>query len=530
MKYYITTDLKKHLSDIELENYTSYYEITLKKIKDEYTLKEAFLCSKDKKEKVNKDDYNKINSYIKTLSKADFIYLNQLKEILKNGTLSKNRTGIDTLSIFGTQNKYDLSKSFPLLTTKKTVLRNIVSELIWFIQGDTDLNYLKEKNNPIWNQWRRPYNTNRELVRIKTRLEDEYIKCIYTKEQLLKEINRNDRLFASEIDLKLYKIWANLMTKSYLGLSGDTLSEDWQNPDTFIKEVKKIPHWYYKESDWTNIELSNKYYNSKVYSKDTSVWLSKEENTKYLIDKPHIKVSYYEGNVEIFYNYEDFYKKYNSNIKELLKRDYNSLNPTEKRIFEKFELAKIDEFKTNGNEILRYKLIANDDMGPIYGYNWRQFDYVDQLSNIINEIKKNPMSRRLIISAWNPKEIDNMALPPCHTMFQFNVTDGRLDCQLYQRSADFPIGVPFNIASYALLVYLIAKECNLEPGEFIHTTGDTHIYINQIEAIKEQLKRLPYPAPQLSINNWNGIYNFKPEDVELKNYISHGFLKMPVAK
>ena len=123
-----------------------------------------------------------------------------------------------------------------------------------------------------------------------------------------------------------------------------------------------------------------------------------------------------------------------------------------------------------------------------------------------------------------------MALPPCHTMFQFKVTNGKLDCQLYQRSADFPIGVPFNIASYALLVYLIAKECDLTPGEFIHTTGDTHIYVNQLEAVKQQLTRLPYPAPTLTIKDWNGIFNFTSNQIELNNYKSHKFLKMPVAK
>ena len=369
------------------------------------------------------------------------------------------------------------------------------------------------------------------MVKVRTRKENEYVNCIYEKGDLLEVVNKYaERLYNNELDVKLYKLWANLMAKAYLGTGDYSISKEWQDYDTFIREVKSLPHWYYKTDDWDNFVLSNAYYSSSVFSKDTSVWLRKDEEEFYLENNMIIKVTHYNGEVELYFNKETLDKHLGLDLEELLQKEYEELTPREKNIYDEFELSQIKEYEPSDGFVYRNKLIKDDDMGPIYGFNWRQFDYVDQLTNIIQEIKTNPNSRRLIISAWNPKEIDNMALPPCHTMFQFKVTNGKLDCQLYQRSADFPIGVPFNIASYALLVYLIAKECNLTPGEFIHTTGDTHIYVNQLEAVKEQLTRLPYPAPTLTIKDWNGIFNFTSNQIELNNYKSHKFLKMPVAK
>ena len=147
----------------------------------------------------------------------------------------------------------------------------------------------------------------------------------------------------------------------------------------------------------------------------------------------------------------------------------------------------------------------------------------------MEQIKTNPSSRRLIVSSWNPAEVDSMALPPCHSLFQFYVNDGKLSCQLYQRSGDVFLGVPFNIASYALLTILIAKECNLEVGEFVHTLGDAHIYSNHFEQVKEQMSREPFALPTLKINDFDSIFDLQIGDVELVNYESHPFIKAPIA-
>ncbi len=182
------------------------------------------------------------------------------------------------------------------------------------------------------------------------------------------------------------------------------------------------------------------------------------------------------------------------------------------------------------------------ELGPIYGYQWRRWEkfvwdektksyqktWIDQIQNAIDLIKTNPDSRRIIVSAWNVSDIDRMALPPCHTFFQFYVSNGRLDCQLYQRSADIALGVPFNIASYALLLTLIAQECGLTPGFFIHTLGDAHIYENHIEGLLEQLKRQPKPLPTLKVEK-KEVLDIRFEDITLCHYQHHPFIKFPIA-
>ena len=173
------------------------------------------------------------------------------------------------------------------------------------------------------------------------------------------------------------------------------------------------------------------------------------------------------------------------------------------------------------------------DLGPVYGKQWRDFEGVDQLEQVIQDIKNNPDSRRLVVSAWNPKDIPVMiksGLPPCHTLFQFYVSNGRLSCQLYQRSADVFLGVPYNIASYALLTLMIAKVTRLEPGEFVHSFGDTHIYLNHLEQVNEQLSRDPHSLPQLKIkNNRSSLFEFEINDFELTEYDPHPFISAPIA-
>ncbi len=185
----------------------------------------------------------------------------------------------------------------------------------------------------------------------------------------------------------------------------------------------------------------------------------------------------------------------------------------------------------NGVRIWNEWADKDGNLGPVYGYQWRSWPAadgrkIDQLTDVINGIKKSPDSRRLLVSAWNVGEIQNMALPPCHVMFQFYVAAGRLSCQLYQRSCDIFLGVPFNIASYALLTMIVARVTGLEPGEFIHTLGDAHIYLNHIEQVKLQLTRDPYPLPRMEINpSVKDIFNFRFEDFKLTDYVSHPGIK-----
>jgi len=269
-------------------------------------------------------------------------YLNLLQHILDTGVQKHDRTGTGTISCFGYQMRFDLQKGFPLVTTKKVHMKSIIHELLWFLKGETNIQYLKENSVRIWDEW-------------------------------------------------------------------------------------------------------------------------------------------------------------------------------------------ADE---------------NGELGPVYGKQWRSWEgkdgkVVDQISDLIKQIKSNPDSRRLIVSAWNVTELPEMALMPCHTLFQFYVTPpnllkgelrGSLSCQLYQRSADVFLGVPFNIASYALLTLMIAQVCNLEPGEFIHTFGDVHIYNNHIEQVKLQLSRSPFPPATMKLNPAvKNIFDFKYEDFTLENYQSHPAIKAPVA-
>ncbi len=221
-----------------------------------------------------------------------------------------------------------------------------------------------------------------------------------------------------------------------------------------------------------------------------------------------------------------------TNIKYLVDNNVRIWNEWPYEKFKKdqaFNNESIDEFinkiKTDDNFAKMY-----GDLGPVYGKQWRNFNGVDQLKNAIELIKNNPTSRRIIVSAWNPCEINDMALPPCHSLFQFFVQDHKLHLQLYQRSADLFLGVPFNIASYALLLILVASVTNLEPGEFIHTIGVAHIYVNHLEQVKEQLQRTPKKLPKIKLlKKYDDITKFKFEDIELVDYDSYPAIKGKVA-
>ena len=194
----------------------------------------------------------------------------------------------------------------------------------------------------------------------------------------------------------------------------------------------------------------------------------------------------------------------------------------------------IKYLKDNGVSIWDEWADENGDLGPVYGVQWRSWPsgkgHIDQITQVIEQIKSNPDSRRLIVSAWNVAEVGNMALPPCHAFFQFYVANGKLSCQLYQRSADVFLGVPFNIASYALLTMMIAQVCDLEAGDFVHTFGDTHLYSNHFDQARLQLERAPRPLPTLKLNpDVKDIFDYKYEDITLEGYDPHPHIKAPVA-
>ena len=195
----------------------------------------------------------------------------------------------------------------------------------------------------------------------------------------------------------------------------------------------------------------------------------------------------------------------------------------------------IKYLQENGVHIWNEWADEDGNLGPVYGYQWRNWpaangEHIDQITQIVDQIKNNPDSRRIIVNAWNVAEIENMALPPCHMMFQFYVADGKLSCQLYQRSADIFLGVPFNISSYALLTMMVAQVCDLAPGDFVHTLGDAHLYSNHMEQVDEQLSRKPFPLPVMKINpEVKSIFDFKFEDFELVGYEAHPHIKAAVA-
>lgn len=317
------------------------------------------------------------------MTTSEQAYLDLCKYVLENGTKKEDRTGTGTVSVFGYQMRFDLQKGFPLLTTKKVPFRLIASELLWFLKGDTNIRYLLQHNNNIWNEW-------------------------------------------------AFKNWVE--------------SEAYDGPDM---------------TDFGRRSLQD----------------------------------------------DSFRKTYETQMERF-----------------KQQILTDDSFSERFGHL-----------GDVYGKQWRnwkttQGESIDQLQDIIETIKKNPDSRRLIVSAWNPEDVPSMALPPCHTMFQFYVANNKLSCQLYQRSGDIFLGIPFNIASYSLLTHMIAKECGLEVGEFIHTIGDAHLYTNHLEQVETQLSRTPKALPTLQIkDSLHSVFDASMDDLEIIGYEPHPAIKAPVA-
>jgi thymidylate synthase len=311
----------------------------------------------------------------------------------------------------------------------------------------------------------------------------------------------------------------------------------WHNPINFINDAKLLPNWEFKLKQWNDYELDKDYHQSNFYSPDTCVWLHTIENNFYTkVTEPILVID----------------DKKNSNIYLTIGEASHIIGISTSSLHRFLDTGDIIREDVKGNnksfigwsfqritppqdKVYRYAQ-SFGELGKIYGHQWRNFNGVDQIANVIKSIKKNPWDRGHIVSAWNVAELKDMALRPCHLLFQFHVepdeqgNPSKLNCQLYQRSADAFLGVPFNIASYALLTMMIAQVTGLSPGTFVHTFGDLHIYSNHYKQVDEQLKREPKPLPTMSINpNVRNIDDFVYEDFFLKGYESWPKISAPIA-
>lgn len=388
-------------------------------------------------------------------------YLELLEDVMKNGIDKEDRTGTGTRSVFGRQIRIPIKIvsghtyhngteviriKWPLLTTKKLHHKSIIEELLWMLSGSTNNNDLKEKGVSIWDEWQIKYSLNREFIEVKKREETQYTP--YDGNYSYSGINAAE----GSIENKLANTWRKMMERCYnkeahnwkfYGGKGISVAKEWHNPKTFIKDVKEIPHWIYKKNDWNNFQLDKDYYGANQYSKENCVWLHNKENSS----AEGIIITDPEGKKMIFPSLSEGSKAIgisNTSLHRFITEGLPKVLKGNNKTFAGYKFEKIDSSKT----LIRRKLIADGELGPIYGHQWRKFgntltdDYpgVDQIAELIDGLKKNPYSRRHIVSAWNPVDVSIMALPPCHCFFQLYVRGEYLDLQLYQRSADLFLG------------------------------------------------------------------------------------------
>lgn len=466
-------------------------------------------------------------------------YHDMLRHILDNGVRKSNRTGTDTISVFGYQTRYDLSEGFPLLTTKKVHLRSVIVELLWFLRGDTNVKYLHDYGVTIWDEWRHPYNLDRNVNWVSPK------PAVNKETEYVGDFSCFGLDLGPGMDQRLVETWRRMMRRCYdpthhryscYGAAGVTVHPDWHDPRRFIDEVKLIPQWVYKLNNWNGFHLDKDYFGARQYGPNTSVWLREDENIIYSSTAIPIMATEPSGRRLFFLCLNEASRRLGIPNSSLSRYVGSGQIKTNKWAADKWVGWRFDKYEHPEGKLPRLELIETGDLGPIYGYQWRSWSHpetgtIDQIAWVINRIKTNPDCRRLIVSAWNPAELDQMALAPCHCLFQFNVTNGRLDCQLYQRSADVFLGVPFNIASYALLTMMIAQVTGLKPGVFVHTFGDLHAYVNHLDQIDLQLSREPRPLPKMVIDpTINNIDDFRLEHFTLEGYDPWPTIKAPVAK
>lgn len=458
----------------------------------------------------------------------EYQYLDLLEDLLKSGTLKGDRTGTGTHALFGYQMRFDLQKGFPLLTTKKLHTRSIFYELLWFLRGDTNIRYLQENGVTIWDEWRKPYSIDRPLEFIEPKrpcLPAEYNGDYSAK------IGTNNKL-----DQKLVSAWSKMMKRCYdtshhrysqYGALGVTVHPKWHDAAKFVEDAKLLPHWYYKQNNWNEFELDKDYYGSNQYGPETTVWLRTDENNIYTKSSKPICITDENGIEKFFITLNEASRQVgipNSTLSRFLNNPPKILKGKNKAYLGwEFKEATLD------GKLPRLRLIENGDLGHVYGKQWRDFNGVDQIADVIHSLKTNPDSRRHIVTAWNPVDVPSMALPPCHCLYQFFVAEGKLSCQLYQRSCDTFLGVPFNIASYALLTHMMAKVCGLDVGDLVWTGGDVHLYLNHFDQAKMQLLREPRPFPALKLADRESISDFEYEDIEIIGYDPHPSISAPIS-
>ena len=441
-------------------------------------------------------------------------YQKLMSHVLENGVYKMDRTGTGAVSVFGTQSRYKLDEGFPLVTTKKMHLKSIIHELLWFIKGDTNVKYLQDNGVTIWDEWAGPDGELGPVYGHSWRDFGGKVDKIIQPKPRIREDLRPSYLGVGNGQGKenhiLAKTWEGMMARCYdpnaasynlYGRKGVYVCDAWLEFTVFAEDALNLPGWELKEKDPKQYVLDKDGLgNGFCYGPKTCQWVTSKENQLLKSDTIYTVRRIKDGKTFNFTNPTDFCEEHsleNKNFSDLWTGRKNA------KIREGYEFISMERIKTG----------------------------IDQLFNVIEGLKNNPHSRRHIVTAWNPADGGNMALPPCHAFFQFFVDDeDRLSLQMYQRSADVFLGVPFNIASYSLLLMMVAQVTGYKPYEFIHTIGDAHLYANHIEQAKLQLSREPLESPIMDINAAiKNIDDFKFEDFILKGYEFYPAIKADIA-
>ena len=495
------------------------------------------------------------------------------------GVKKSDRTGTGTTSIFGYQMHFDLRAGFPLITTKKMHMKSIVAELLWFLSGSTNNNDLEAMGSTIWREWRAPYKLDRKMVLVPK-------KSAVSSPSYVGGFSSAGFAAGSE-DAKLAGVWVKMMRRCYdpshhrfpqYGGKGATVAQAWHDVQAFVESVRTIPHWYYKSKDWNNFELDKDYWGAFQYGPTTSIWQHTKLNTP--ASKGILMVAP-DGTEMLALGLADAAEKSGiaaTTLNRVVSGTHTGIFKGKNTRIAGWTFTEVSD--SESDLLIRPELTEDGDLGPIYGKQWRSWagkgdNSIDQISEAIRLLKTDPDSRRIIVSAWNVADLKDMALMPCHALFQFytrelsynernasfelrlheqpdeelenqygetdfddhpafldaqGVPKRALSCQLYQRSADAFLGVPFNIASYALLTHMMAQQCNMLVDRFIWTGGDCHIYDNHREQVSLQLERQPLPFPTLRFTRKpDSIFDYKPEDILIEGYNCHPAIKAPVA-